>query len=67
MKPELSYNFIQKIVDYCISQYPDGKPNMTFWIPEVIQYFIKNNLISNSTVKGGIVKALVDREEWVSR
>ncbi|RHZ86039.1 hypothetical protein Glove_55g69 [Diversispora epigaea] len=62
--PELSYNFIQKIVDYCISQYSDGKPNMKFWVPEVIQYFIQNNMISNSTVKGGIVKTLMDREEW---
>ncbi|CAG8492143.1 3657_t:CDS:10 [Diversispora eburnea] len=64
IKPELSYNFIQKIVDYCISQNSDGKPNMKFWVPEVIQYFIQNNMISNSIVKGGIVKTLMDREEW---
>ncbi|CAG8546961.1 11516_t:CDS:10, partial [Acaulospora morrowiae] len=62
--PELSYHFVKTIVEHCISQYPDGKPNMTFWAPEVISDLIRQNVMSNSIVKGGIVKALIDREEW---
>ncbi|CAG8476247.1 10866_t:CDS:2 [Acaulospora colombiana] len=42
----------------------EEKPNMTFWVPEVIRYFIQKDMLSNSVVKGGIVKALIDREEW---
>ncbi|CAG8486288.1 8080_t:CDS:10 [Acaulospora morrowiae] len=62
--PELSYHFVKTIVEHCISQYPDGKPNMTFWAPEVIRCLIQKHAMSNSVVKGGIVKALIDREEW---
>ncbi|KAF0467801.1 RNA binding protein [Gigaspora margarita] len=63
-RPELSYYFIQTVIEYCLSKNPDGTPNLNCWVPEIIQYFIKSKMISNNVVKSGIIKALIEREAW---
>ncbi|CAG8586268.1 27141_t:CDS:2, partial [Dentiscutata erythropus] len=63
-RPELSYYFIQTVIEYCLSKNSDGTPNLNCWVPEIIRYFIKSKLISNKVVKGGIIKALIEREAW---
>ncbi len=63
--PIFSNDFIKKVVSYCISQNPDGTPNMKFWTPSLFQYFIEKGFLSNSYVKDGIVKAFIERNSWV--
>ncbi|CAG8683373.1 14506_t:CDS:10 [Cetraspora pellucida] len=63
-RPELSYYFIQTVIEYCLSKNSDGTPNLNCWVPEVIQYFIQSKMMSNKFVKGGIIKALIEREAW---
>ncbi|CAG8537198.1 19154_t:CDS:2, partial [Racocetra fulgida] len=63
-RPELSYYFIQTVIEYCLSKNPDGTPNLNCWVPEVLQYFIQSKMMSNKFVKGGIIKALIERETW---
>jgi len=62
--PIFSDDFIKKVVSYCISQNPDGTPNMKFWSASLFQYFIEKNILSNSYVKDGIVKAFIERNSW---
>ncbi|CAI2168297.1 16966_t:CDS:2 [Funneliformis geosporum] len=59
--PLFSNDFIKRIVSYCISQNPDGTPNMKFWSSTLFQFLIGKNFISNSYVKDGIVKAFIKR------
>ncbi|CAB4400600.1 unnamed protein product [Rhizophagus irregularis] len=62
--PIFSNDFIKKVVSYCISQNPDGTPNMNFWSASLFQYLIEKNLLSDSYVKDGIVKAFIERNSW---
>lgn len=64
--PIFSNDFIKKVVSYCISQNPDGTPNMKFWSASLFQYLIEKNLLSDSYVKDGIVKAFIERNSWVN-
>ncbi|CAG8834251.1 1194_t:CDS:10, partial [Gigaspora margarita] len=57
-RPELSYYFIQTVIEYCLSKNPDGTPNLNCWVPEIIQYFIKSKMISNNVVKNDLVYLL---------
>ncbi|CAG8590998.1 5425_t:CDS:2 [Funneliformis caledonium] len=59
--PLFTSDFIKRIVSYCISQNPDGTPNMKFWSSTLFQFLIGKNVISNSYVKDGIVKAFIER------
>jgi hypothetical protein len=63
--PIFSNNFIKQVVSYCISQNPDGTPNMKFWTASLFQYLIEKNFLSNSYVRDGIVKAFIERKSWV--
>ncbi|GBB86219.1 hypothetical protein RclHR1_12650012 [Rhizophagus clarus] len=62
--PIFSNGFIKKVVSYCISRNPDGTPNMKFWSASLFQYLIEKNLLSDSYVKDGIVKAFIERNSW---
>lgn len=64
--PIFSNDFIKKVVSYCISLNPDGTPNMNFWSASLFQYLIEKNLLSDSYVKDGIVKAFIERNSWVN-
>ncbi|CAH1758301.1 2446_t:CDS:2 [Entrophospora sp. SA101] len=64
VRPEISHNFILKIVNHCFSNTHDGKPQMELWVPSVIQYLFDNQMLANNIIEGGLIKGLMERNAW---
>ncbi|CAG8552427.1 12307_t:CDS:2 [Ambispora leptoticha] len=65
-KIEISLYFIEKILNRCFGRLSKGEPNLQFYPIKVVQYLIKNNFLPNSIIKGGLMKALIERGDWES-
>ncbi|CAG8478536.1 10066_t:CDS:2 [Ambispora gerdemannii] len=65
-KIEVSLYFIEKILNRCFGRLPKGEPNLQFYPIKVVQYLIKNDLLPNSRIENGLMKALIERCDWES-
>ncbi|ORX97665.1 hypothetical protein K493DRAFT_314002 [Basidiobolus meristosporus CBS 931.73] len=62
--PEFSHNFILALCERFFGKLANGKADKRFFPTEVIEFLIRNELISSSCVEGGILSALVERKAW---
>ncbi|KAK9721540.1 hypothetical protein K7432_003346 [Basidiobolus ranarum] len=62
--PEFSHNFILALCEKFFGRLPNGKADKHFFPTEVIEFLIRNELVSSSCVEGGILAALVERKAW---
>ncbi|KAI9284765.1 hypothetical protein BC943DRAFT_352951 [Umbelopsis sp. AD052] len=60
----LSYQVLQAVVSKCFATLDNGKPNLDFWPVAVLEFLASRGVLYSNFVSGGIVPAVMAREDW---